>query len=129
MNVFRRPLTLFALAMSATIVPLPAAHAGDGDVERRGSCSDATSWKLKAGPEDGRVEVEAEVDSNVVGQVWKWRLLHDGDRVARGKRTTRAPSGSFEVRRVLVDLAGTDRIVFRAVHPATGEICRGVVRF
>ena len=129
MNAIRRPLALLALAMSATVMPLAPAYAGDDDVERRGVCSGSTTWKLKAGPEDGRIEVEGEVDSNVDGQVWKWRLRHNGDRVARGKRTTQPPSGSFEVRRVLVDLAGTDRVVFRATHPSTGETCRGLLRF
>ena len=125
----RRPLTLLAVAMSATIMPLSTAHAGDGDVERRGSCSGSTSGKLKAGPEDGRIEVEGEVDSNVDGQVWKWRLRHNGDRVARGKRTTQPPSGSFEVRRVLVNAGGTDTLVFRARNPRTDEVCRGVLRY
>ena len=129
MTTFRRPLILIAVALSATVLPLAPAQAGDGDVLRRGSCSGSTTWKLKAGAEDGRVEVEGEVDSNVDGQVWKWRLRHNGDLAARGKRTTQPPSGSFEVRRVLVDLAGTDRIVLRAKNPSTGERCRGVLRF
>lgn len=129
MNAARRLLALSVLALTATVLPSTPAHAGDGDVIRRGGCSGATSWKLKASPEDGRIEVEAEVDSNVDGQTWNWRLKHNGDVTARGTSTTKAPSGSFEVRRVVVDLDGTDTLVFRAKNPATDEICRGVVRF
>jgi len=125
----RRLLALTTLALATAVLPTTPAYAGDGDVVRRGGCSGATSWKLKASPEDSRIEVEAEVDSNVNGQSWKWRLKHNGDVTARGTGTTKAPSGSFEVRRVVVDLDGTDTLVFRAKNPATDEICRGVVKF
>ena len=64
------------IAMSAaTVVP---AQANDADVIRRGNCSGATDWKLKASPEDGRIEVEGEVDSNRNGQTWTWRIRHNG---------------------------------------------------
>jgi hypothetical protein len=103
----------------------PAFAKGDGDVERRGSCSSGTEWKLKLSPEDGGLEVEYEVDSNVNGQRWKVKLFQDGDRIFRGTRTTQGPSGSFELRVVTSDGAGTD--AFRAVakNPSTGETCRG----
>ena len=99
------------------------------DVIRRGSCTGATDWKLKASPEDGRIEVEGEVDSNRNGQTWRWRIRHNGSLSARGTATTQPPSGSFEVRRVLVDAAGTDTLVFRARNPRTDEVCRGVLRY
>lgn len=121
---------LAALALS-TVVPLALAApatAGDGEVIRRGSCSGSTDWKLKAKPDDGRLEVEGEVDSNRNGQNWRWRLVHNGSVSARGWATTRGPSGSFDVERRMVNLRGTDTIVFRARNPRTGEVCRGVVR-
>ena len=52
----------FAFATSAP------ALANDADVIKRGNCSGATDWKLKAKPDDGRLEVEGEVDSNKRGQ-------------------------------------------------------------
>lgn len=105
------------------------AQAKDGDVIRRGDCTAGTDWKLKVSPEDGRLEVEGEIDSNRSGERWRWRLKHNGTLSARGVSYTAGPSGSFEVRRLMVDLAGTDTVVIRARRPATGEICRGVVRF
>ena len=117
-----------ALALSLTMTATPAL-ANDGDVIRRGSCSGTADWKLKASPEDGRIEVEAEVDTNRNGQVWRWRLVHNGTLSARGRATTKPPSGSFEVRRVLVNLQGTDRIRFVARHRPSGQVCRGTVRF
>jgi hypothetical protein len=121
-------VTLAVLTAAPLALSTPA-HANDDDVVRRGSCTGATDWKLKASPEDGRIEVEAEVDSNRTGQRWRWRIVHDGSVSASGTATTRAPSGSFTVRRLLVDRPGTDRITFRARNPRSGEVCRGTVRF
>lgn len=117
-----------ALATTMGVTAAPAA-ANDADVIRRGSCTGSTDWKLKASPEDGRIEVEGEIDSNRIGQVWRWRLVHNGSLTARGRKTTTAPSGSFEVRRVVVDLSGVDRLRFRAVNPRTDEVCVARVRF
>ncbi len=115
------------IAMSAaTVVP---AQANDADVIRRGNCSGASDWKLKASPEDGRIEVQGEVDSNRNGQTWTWRILHNGGVSARGTATTRAPSGSFEVRRLIVNAAGTDTVGWRATNTTSGETCAGSLRF
>lgn len=128
MNTTTRLVSVSFLAVAAMLPALPA-MAGDDDVIRRGACSSATSWKLKASPEDGRIEVEGEIDSNRNGQTWQWRLKHNGTVSSKGQATTKGPSGSFERRRVVVNLAGTDRLVFRASNPKTGEVCRGVVSF
>lgn len=112
-----------------SLFPTGPAVANDDDVIRRGSCTGASDWKLKASPENGRIEVEGEVDSNQNGQTWSWRILHDGSLSARGTATTQPPSGSFEVRRVLMNAAGTDTIVFRGRNPRTEEVCRGILRF
>jgi hypothetical protein len=132
MNSTRRHRSTAGALLAVLTVPVlvaAPAFANDDDVIRRGSCSGSTDWKLKAGPEDGRIEVEAEVDSNRDEQTWRWRLRHDGSLSARGTATTHGPSGSFEVRRVVVDASGTDHLVFRARNPRTGEVCRGVLRY
>jgi hypothetical protein len=128
----RRIVTTTVGVLAAATVSMVAAGpavANDDDVIRRGSCTGATDWKLKASPEDGRIEVEGEIDSNRDGQTWRWRIRHNGSLSARGTATTQPPSGSFEVRRVLVDAGGTDTIVFRARNPRTDEVCRGVLRY
>jgi hypothetical protein len=102
----------------------PAA-ANDADVIREGSCSGASDWKLKLSPENGRIEIEFEVDQNVVGDVWTVVIKDNGIRVFRGERTTVAPSGELEVRRVVTNLAGSDFVVAKAVNTVTGEVCRG----
>jgi hypothetical protein len=112
-----------------TVLPAGAATAKDGDVIRTGSCSGRSDWKLKLSPEDGRIEVEFEVDQNRVGRTWNVKLKRDGSVFWRGQRTTRAPSGSFEVRRVISDRAGRDTIIARAKNPNSGEVCRGSATF
>lgn len=133
MNRSTHTLTgLAAAAALSTVVALSAvvpAEAKDGDVIRRGSCSGPADWKLKASPENGRIEVEGEIDTSRNGQVWKWRMWHEGSLTAKGTRETKAPSGSFTVRRVLVNVAGSDQISFRATRPATGQTCRGSLSF
>ncbi len=104
---------------------MPAALARDGDVIRRGACSGRSDWKLKLSEENGRIEVEYEVDQNRVGDVWRVRIRHDGDLVFADRRTTRGPSGSFEVRILQRNRAGDDVFRGRAVNVRTGETCGG----
>ncbi len=112
-------------AMALTIAGAAPAIAGDRDVIREGACSGSSDWKLKLSPEDGGLEVEFEVDSNVIGQTWRVRLFHNDVRFFAGTRTTVGPSGSFELRRVTDNKAGTDSFRARAANPATGEVCVG----
>lgn len=90
---------------------------------KRGSCSGATDWKLKAKPRDGRMEVEFEVDSNRTGQRWTYTLSHDGTVTASGTRATRAPSGSFSVERRLPNAPGVHTFRATATNVSTGESC------
>ena len=112
------------LAAAPLAVSAPAAQAGSA-VIRTGSCSAASDWKLKLSPEDGRIEVEFEVDQNVVGDTWRLRFLRNGELFATARATTRAPSGSFEVRRLANDGSGTDAFRVRAANLSTGEVCVG----
>jgi len=97
-------------------------------VVKRGTCTAATDWKLKAKPRDGRLEVEFEVDSNASGQRWTYTLSHDGVVKASGTRTTRAPSGSFSVERRLTNAPGVHTISARAMNASTGEACQAAVK-
>ena len=117
-----------AAVMSAALVPAMA-FAKEGDVEKSGGCSGNSDWKLKLSEEDGKIETEFEVDQNVIGHKWRVTLKRDGKRYFRGKRTTKAPSGSFEVRRVISNSSGPDRVRAKAVNLQTGEVCRGKATF
>ena len=126
-----RTIAAGILALSGAMVVTLAspAIANEDDVIRRGNCSGSSDWKLKASPENGRIEVEGEADSNNNGQNWRWKMIHNGNVSARGTATTRGPSGSFEVRRVMANAAGSDHIGWRARNPQSGETCRGSLTF
>src|SRR4029450_7188604 len=80
------------------LVPAGIALAGQNDVIREGSCGDASDWKVKVSPDNGRLEVEFEVAQNVSGDRWRVRIRHDGDLAFRGTRMPHGASGSFTVR-------------------------------
>jgi hypothetical protein len=114
--------TPIAIGLLAAVALPPVALAKDGDVRRSGSCSASSAIKIKLSEEDGRIETEVEVDQNRNGVRWKLVVKRNGTRVAKTHATTRGPSGSFEVRRVISDGAGSDRVTARATSPS-GETC------
>ena len=117
---------VFALVTAfVLLVPAGIASAGQNDVIREGSCADASDWKLKVSPEDGRLEVEFEVDQNVSGDRWRVRIRHGGDLAFRGIRLTHGASGSCTVRIVENDTAGSDVFRARARTLSTDEVCAG----
>jgi hypothetical protein len=123
-------LTLSTLALPlAAMAPATASHGGGGAgaVRTHGGCGGPAVWKLKAKPDNGKIQLEAEVDSNRAGQVWNWTIKHNGTVSAKGSSTTHAPSGSFTVNRRMANKAGTDNFVFRAERRATGAVCRGTI--
>jgi hypothetical protein len=118
-------LSLLALTAAALTAVSSAQAKGGPEVLKRGTCSGSTTWKLKLKNDNGRIEAEFEVDQNVVGKRWSVVLTRNGAVVFRGTRTTRAPSGSFEARRLFVNAAGVDRVVATARALGSREACRG----
>ncbi|MFL6098758.1 MAG: hypothetical protein ACJ71T_02250 [Actinomycetales bacterium] len=114
------------LSASAASASSGSSKGGDG-VRAAGSCSSGGTWKLKAKHDDARIDVEAEVDTNRVGQTWSWRISDNGVQVASGTAKTVAPSGSFTVERRIANRAGADRMALRATNAATGQVCTGTV--
>ena len=117
-------LSITALALLALGSP---AFAKDGDVLVRGTCTGQSASKLKLSAENGRIEVEFEVDQNRNGVRWNVVLTRNGVRVAQLARVTRPPSGSFEARRVISNSAGAD--VVRATAHRAGETCSARATF
>ncbi len=116
------------LATAIAALGPAAALAKDGDVRRSGTCSKASSAKLKLSGEHARIETEFEVDQNRTGVRWKVTIRRNGALAVQAIATTRAPSGSFSVRRLLADGAGRDVVTARAVSPA-GEVCTARATF
>ena len=138
------PKALAALSVSALLTlgaPAYASHGGDdpagddhggggggdGRVVKTGSCTDGSRWKLKVKNDDGRLETEGEVDSNVSGQTWSWKIKDNGSVAASGSSTTGGRSGSFTGEGKISDRSGIDKVTFRASH--SGEVCTGTIAF
>ena len=116
-----RLTTLAALVAAVLAVAVTPATAKDGDAVRvRGACTQASTAKLKLSRDDGRIETEFEVDQNRNGVRWNVTFWRNGVRVAATTATTRAPSGSFEVRRYL---AGPSAQIKAVATRAGGERC------
>ena len=116
---------VLASVVVLTVAGAVPAAAKAGDVIKTGACSGSSDWKLKLSPQDGQTEVEYEVDSNVVGQTWQVRIFQNGNKIFGGSRVTKAPSGSFSVRLLAANPAGSDSFKARASNAATGELCVG----
>ena len=78
-------LLVAALLVASGIAAAPAAGAKGGDVIRSGVCSGAAHWKLKLSPDDGRIEVEFQVDANRIGSAWRVRVSAQRRADLRGK--------------------------------------------
>jgi hypothetical protein len=117
------PFTLIFFAASFLAVPVALARGGhSGARSVRGACSQQSTSKLKVSRDDRRIEVEFQVDQNRNGVPWKVTLRRNGARVASLTARTHARSGSFEIRRLIANGPGADRITARATR-ASGEVC------
>ena len=113
-----------AAALAVTFVPVAPAKGGDG-VRVDGTCSDSSTSKLEAKHDDGRIEVEFEVDQNRNGVLWNVALRRDGRLVFAGARRTVAPSGSFSVERKVT--GGAQNATIRARATRNGAVCSATV--
>ena len=117
-----RKLIIAVAVVAATAVAPASGLANEGDVRVNGTCTHNSTTKLKLSPENGRIETEFEVDQNVNGVRWQVRLRRNGSLAVSTSAVTQAPSGSFEVRRLLANGPGSDTITARATSPS-GEVC------
>ena len=111
--------TLAVSGAAVAIAPAASAKGGPGGVKVSGLCTKSATAKLKLSHNNGRVEVEFEVDQNRNGIAWKVTLRRNGSLVASTTATTHAPSGSFSVRRLVSGAQGS----FVAVATRSGERC------
>lgn len=125
----RSALSVMSVAILAgAALSMPAAIAAKGSaVIRTGGCTAASDWKLKVKPDNGRLELEFEVDQNRNGKTWNVVLKQNGTQFWAGQKVTKAPSGSFSVTKRTNNAAGTDSFTARATNPVTGEVCLATV--
>lgn len=119
-------LTLAATALAGGVLAAGPADAKAGRVTKSGACSPAGSWKLKASPENGKIEIEYEVNARS-GQ--RWRVVVKDNGVTRVNTTRKTVAGALHVRAVVPNLRGTDVITARARNLVTGAVCSGSLRY
>lgn len=111
----------FAVAM--TVTTAPAASAQSAFTQSVGKCTGTAHAKMKAKHDNGRIELELEIDSNRNGQRWAVRINDNKVRITTTSRVTHAPSGSFTLRKLTTNRAGVDHFVAVATHPGTHQTC------
>jgi hypothetical protein len=126
-----------------TDAPRGVAGASGGDARREGSCTANSRWRLEVDRRDSdtlrvrfridrtpsgkvwEIEVEYEVDSNHTGQTWRVKLFENGNRIFAGSKMTQGASGSFTVRKLAANTAGSDAFRAHAMNVGNGETCGG----
>ncbi len=96
---------------------------GRGEVRVAGVCGSGATSKLRLKSEDDGIELRFEVDHSRAGVLWRVVLVHERRIAWKGSVRTTRPSGSFQVRRTVQDLAGADAVSARALGPG-GLVCR-----
>lgn len=120
----RKTALLAAPAVALLALPAAALAGGnDAEVRKAGSCDGSSTAKIKVKEDDGRLEVEFEVDQNRNGKTWKVKIKDNGAVAFKGKAVTKPPSGSFSVEKRIADRPGKDSIVATGKNPASGERC------
>ena len=122
MRTFSSSVVSVAAVVLLALAAASSAVAKDGDVLRQGACTGVSTSKIKLSEENGRIEVEFEVDQNRNGVRWNVLIRQNSRAVASVVRVTRGPSGSFEARIVAPNRVGTDTFVATATR--SGETCR-----
>lgn len=106
-----------ALLLVLSVVSPVAAR--DTDVIKTGACSGGGTYKLKLSEENGRLEIEFEVEHRS-NQQWNVVIKRRNNVIFRGKRTTSSASQSFTAR--VVNGPGTGGQV-QAVATRSGQRC------
>jgi len=114
-----------AAPLVATATPAFASGGGGGGVSSSGACTNGGHFELKAKHDDGKIEMEYQVDSNRAGQMWAVRITDNGKVVVSRHATTAGASGSFTIRKVIADQLGPDKIHAHATFK--NRICGGTV--
>ena len=133
MNRHKTTATAAGLAMlCATVLAASPAqarsHGGGTAVRASGSCANGVgTWTLKAKNDDAGLEIEFEVDTNRVGQVWHVHITDSRHVVLDRFATTHAPSGSFSVNPRTANRVGVNDTI--RAHAFRGDqVCGGLVR-
>jgi hypothetical protein len=121
-RVLALALLLFALSAGAAQAR-GYDHGGGGDVRVAGSCGRGATSSLRLRSDDGRLEMRFRVEQRRGRGLWRITVVHEQRISSRTtKRTTRSDR-TFELRRRMADLPGSDTVAVHAWGPR-GLGCR-----
>jgi hypothetical protein len=119
-----RPLALLVLLLLALSAGAAQARdGGGGDVTVAGSCGRGATSSLRVRERDQGIEVRFRLRQTRGRGTWRITVVHENRVAFRAARTTTRSEDSFEVRRILPDLPGSDSVVVHAWGPG-GLGCR-----
>ena len=116
---------LTATAATASLLALPAVALSASPaaaVQNQKSCAGA-NVKLEAERDDGRHEVQVDIDNGQRGERWRVKLFQNGDRFVNVVRTVGGDDRDIDLDRDRRNTAGTDTYKLRAKNLRTGGAC------
>jgi hypothetical protein len=119
-------LTLLMLALSASVAEARGGDRGGdggGDVTAAGDCGRGATASLRLRGDDRRIELRFRLRQSRGRGVWRIAVVHEQRVSYRATRRTTRSDDSFELRRMLPDLQGSDTVVVHAWGPG-GLGCR-----
>jgi hypothetical protein len=120
-------LTLLLLALSAGAAQARGndrgGGGGDDEVRVAGDCGRGAVSSLRLRAHDERIEVRFRVRQTGGRGVWRIAIVHEHRVASRATLRTTRSDDSFELRRLLPDLRGSDTVAVQAWGPS-GLACR-----
>jgi hypothetical protein len=98
-------------------------HGGDSEVRVAGTCGHGAASSLRLRAHDGGLEVRFRLWQTRGHGLWRIAIVHEHRVSARATRRTTRSDASFELRRTLPDLRGSDAVIVNAWGPQ-GLGCR-----
>ena len=113
-------LVLVALLLLALSAGSAGARGGDGggDVRVAGDCGRAAVSSLRVQARNDGIEVRFRLQQLRGRGAWRMTIVHENRVSARATSKTTRSDDSFELRRTLPDLVGSDTVVVHAWGPS-----------
>jgi hypothetical protein len=120
---------MVCVMVAASLFTAAPALADSHGADRRGPCTGAGRWRLRASPKGpGTVEVLFDIEHVRPGQRWQLFLSDDGVRIFAGTRTADR-DGELRATKVTTNRPGVDQIKGSGVNVTAGGSCLGAVKF
>jgi hypothetical protein len=116
-------IIVLLLALSAGAAAAHDGGGGDSDVRVAGVCGRGATASLRVRSRDEGIEVRFALRQTRGRGLWRVTIVHENRVAVRTTARTTSGDDSYEVRRVLRDLPGSDTVVVHAWGPG-GVGCR-----